>query len=45
MIEKRVGIGQIKVEHGGIVLAAYGVGSCVVVVLHDSHNRTTSRTR
>lgn len=39
MIEKRVGIGQIEVEHGGIVLAAYGVGSCVVVMLHDSHNR------
>ncbi len=35
MKEKRVAIGEIKVEGGDDVLAAYGVGSCVVVVLHD----------
>ncbi|KPK71382.1 hypothetical protein AMJ87_07420 [candidate division WOR_3 bacterium SM23_60] len=33
--EERVAIGEIKVESSAAVLAAYGVGSCVVVVLHD----------
>lgn len=33
--ERRVAIGEIRVESSGAVLAAYGVGSCVVVVLHD----------
>jgi chemotaxis protein CheD len=35
MKEKRVAIGEIVVDGSGAVLAAYGVGSCVVVVLHD----------
>jgi chemotaxis protein CheD len=35
MSEKRVAIGEIKVDSNDAVLAAYGVGSCVVVVLHD----------
>jgi len=39
MNEKRVAIGEIKVESSDAVLAAYGVGSCVVVVLHDIEKR------
>lgn len=36
MIEKRVGIGEVRVAHGDVMLAAYGVGSCVVLVLYES---------
>ena len=35
MSEKRVGIGEIRVEQGDGVLSAYGIGSCVVIVLYD----------
>ena len=39
MIEKRVGIGDVKVEQGDIVLTAYGVGSCVVIILYNEPKR------
>ncbi|HEX7318926.1 MAG TPA: chemotaxis protein CheD [bacterium] len=39
MIEKRVGIGDVKVEQGDIVLTAYGVGSCVVIILYNEQKR------
>jgi len=35
MIEKKVGIGEVRVDHGDVMLAAYGIGSCVVIVLYD----------
>lgn len=35
MIEKRVGIGEVKVDQGEVVLSAYGVGSCVVIMLYE----------
>ncbi len=35
MSEKRVGIGEIRVEQGDSVLSAYGIGSCVVIVLYE----------
>ena len=39
MIEKKVGIGEVKVDQGSVVLSAYGVGSCVVITLHDDENQ------
>jgi chemotaxis protein CheD len=39
MHEVRVGIGEVKVAQGDIVLSAYGVGSCVVVVLFETVKR------
>lgn len=39
-IEIRVGIGEVKVVRGDIILSAYGVGSCVVLVFHESVTRT-----
>lgn len=36
MIEKSVGIGEVRVDQGDVILAAYGVGSCVVIVLYDA---------
>jgi len=39
MTEKRVGIGDVKVEQGDVMLLAYGVGSCVVIVLYNSEKR------
>ena len=39
MIEKRVGIGDLKVEQGEIVLSAYGVGSCVVITLYNAEKQ------
>lgn len=33
--ELRVGIGEVMVRQGNDVLVAYGVGSCVVIMLHD----------
>jgi chemotaxis protein CheD len=35
MAEVRVGIGEIKVAQGDVTMSAYGVGSCVVIVLYD----------
>lgn len=37
--ELRVGIGQVQVEQGDQVLVAYGVGSCVVIILYDAETR------
>jgi chemotaxis protein CheD len=34
MNELKVGIGEVKVEQGQTILAAYGVGSCVVIILY-----------
>ena len=31
----KVGIGEIKVHQGDVVLSAFGVGSCVVIILYD----------
>ncbi|MBN2620314.1 chemotaxis protein CheD [candidate division WOR-3 bacterium] len=39
MHEVRVGIGEVKVAQGDIILSAYGVGSCVVIVLFDTAKR------
>ncbi len=39
MVEKRVGIGEIRVEQGSSVLSAYGIGSCVVIVLYDKEKK------
>lgn len=36
MIEKSVGIGEVRVDQGDVMLSAYGVGSCVVIVLYDA---------
>ena len=33
---KKVGIGEVKVEQGMVTLSAYGVGSCVVIILYDT---------
>jgi chemotaxis protein CheD len=33
--EKRVGIGEVMTAQAGTILAAYGVGSCVVIVLYE----------
>ena len=33
--EVRVGIGEVQVRQGNDVLVAYGVGSCVVIMLYD----------
>jgi len=34
-MELRVGIGEVRVSNGENVLSAYGVGSCVVLILYD----------
>jgi len=39
MIERRVGIGEVKVEQGDVILSAYGVGSCVVIILYESQSK------
>ncbi len=39
MSAKRVGIGEVKADRGEVVLAAYGVGSCVVIILYDAEHR------
>ena len=39
MHEVRVGIGEVQVVQGDIILSAYGVGSCVVIVLFDPVRR------
>lgn len=39
MGEEKVGIGEIKVKKGEHKLAAYGVGSCVVITLYETEQR------
>lgn len=39
-IEQKVGIGEIKIAKGDVILAAYGVGSCVVLTFYDAETRT-----
>lgn len=34
LLEKRVGIGDVVVEQGDVVLSAYGVGSCVALAFY-----------
>jgi len=41
MQEVRVGIGEVKVARGEVLLCAYGVGSCVVIVLYDPLQRVS----
>ncbi len=38
--EIRVGIGEVKVVRGDVILSAYGVGSCVVIVFYEAQTRT-----
>lgn len=38
-IELKVGIGEVKVAQGDIILSAYGVGSCVVLAFYEKINR------
>lgn len=38
-MELRVGIGEVMVGEGDNVLSAYGVGSCVVLILHDRQRK------
>lgn len=33
--EERVGIGEVRVGQGDVIFSAYGVGSCVVLILYD----------
>ncbi|MGB3340722.1 MAG: chemotaxis protein CheD [bacterium] len=35
MNEKKVGIGEVKIEQGEVRLSAFGVGSCIVIMLYD----------
>ncbi len=37
--ELRVGIGEVQVKQGDQILVAYGVGSCVVIMLYDEEKR------
>ncbi len=39
MNEKRVGIGEVKVDQGNVILSAYGVGSCIVITLYDEEKK------
>jgi len=39
MTEKKVGIGEVKVDQGSVILSAYGVGSCVVITLYDEEHK------
>ncbi len=39
-IEQKVGIGEIKIAKGDVVLSAYGVGSCVVLTFYDAETKT-----
>jgi|UniRef100_A0A7V3VUG1 chemotaxis protein CheD len=38
--EIRVGIGEVKIAQGDVILSAYGVGSCVVLLLYDPQTKT-----
>lgn len=35
MNEQKVGIGEVRIEQGEVILAAFGVGSCIVIMLYD----------
>lgn len=35
MNEQKVGIGEVRVEQGKVKLLAFGVGSCIVIILYD----------
>jgi chemotaxis protein CheD len=35
MNEYKVGIGEVKIEKGEVKLTAFGVGSCIVIILYD----------
>ncbi len=39
-IEQKVGIGEVKVAQGDVVLSAYGVGSCIVLTFYEAKSRT-----
>lgn len=39
MSERKVGIGEVKVDQGDVTLSAYGVGSCVVIILYDAEKK------
>lgn len=39
MSETRVGIGEIRVDQGDNVLSAYGIGSCIVIVLYEREKK------
>lgn len=39
-IEQKVGIGEIKIAKGDVILSAYGVGSCVVLTFYDAETKT-----
>ncbi len=39
MTEIKVGIGEVRVEKGDVVLSAYGVGSCVVLVFYEKEKK------
>ncbi len=40
MVEQKVGIGEIKIVQGDVILSAYGVGSCVVLIFYDAKTKT-----
>lgn len=39
MNEKRVGIGEVKVAEGNVVLSAYGIGSCVILIFYEQERK------
>ncbi|MEO0205428.1 MAG: chemotaxis protein CheD [candidate division WOR-3 bacterium] len=39
-IEQKVGIGEIMIAQGDVILSAYGVGSCVVLTFYDAKTKT-----
>jgi len=39
-IEQKIGIGEIKIAQGDVILSAYGVGSCVVLTFYDATTQT-----
>ncbi len=39
-IEQKVGIGEVKVAQGDVILSAYGVGSCIVLTFYDATSKT-----
>jgi chemotaxis protein CheD len=39
MSEEKVGIGEVKVEQGDVILATYGLGSCVALMLYDPEKK------
>ena len=39
MNEKKVGIGEVMIEEGEVKLTAFGVGSCIVIMLYDDTSK------